>query len=211
MGGALRAAGPQRFSGMGLRPRRPLGCLQGGARPRHWPGSCLPPARALALLAPPHTGGLRFLPLLAWGADARQHWHLSRGWLSPGAQGQLCTCAGLAADQAGRSTHSPLIVLLRSAPTIKLSCFTVGLCCFSLSTAPAPAPTVSGLPGWVGGKVPGPLPPPERQLSPDRRPREGVHRGLPSRPSRGLAHLSQPPSVSAGQWCPGTPVDSRPS
>lgn len=37
--------------------------------------------------SPPATGGLRFLPLLAWGADARQHWHLPRGWLSPGGPG----------------------------------------------------------------------------------------------------------------------------
>ena len=155
----MRGAGPQRFSGMGLRPRRPQGCLQGGARPRHRPAPACPWPAALALLGPPRAGGLRFLPLSAWGADARRHWRLF-----PGPGSSFAPALGLAAGQAGRSSDTVSLVFLHhSTLTIKLSCFTASVC-----ASPCEPPRLSrvALGWWAGPKFPALLP--ERQLPPPR-------------------------------------------
>lgn len=117
---ALRAAGPQRFSGMGLRPRRPARLFTGV-------GPCLPPAPRTRAPGRLHAGGLRFLlrlgqrcgppvpPALgALRADAGQRWHLSRGRLSPGMASSFAPAPELGrAHRPGQrprtliSSHSP--------------------------------------------------------------------------------------------------------
>lgn len=124
--GSAGCRAPQRFSGMGLRPRRPQGCLQGGAHPRHWPGSCLPPARCTGSPRPPaRQVGPASCPC-RHGGQTPGSTGASPGRALPGPGVQLCTAQGLLLTQPG-GPHC-LLSFSFNTPPIKLSCFTECLC-----------------------------------------------------------------------------------